>query len=545
MLIEAAGLMDGETVATDLCIVGGGLAGIALASTFLDTPTRVVLLESGPIGESAEADDLANGESTAHPYFPLSEGAPRRLGGAADLWGAWCRPFDAVDFEIREWPWSGWPVTADEMAPYYEKAREFLRMSDRGFTGTAWADGLPPLYRHIQENTSLEVGVWQESPLAPISEVYTEPLAASENLTVYLGATAMEVVVGDDGESVAGISVATSDGKRFTVEADQYALACGSLGTPRLLLASNSQIPEGVGNGQGMVGRFFAEHPHIVAGRIPLSRPAATGRPGFDAIDRGVRGTLARIEMERPKAGIRAGILLDEDLRRREGLLNVIAHVRPPSVDPPRVALEFFREVRHKNVKKVLKGIPKLLRHIPEVVNVVYRRLLRRPRQLELYVQVETAPNPDSRVVLTDRTDALGMPRIDLQWRIGTLDKELLRRTVTHMADELESMGLGRLVMEPWLTDPGEVWGTKPFGGLHLMGTTRMSESPAEGVVDPTGRVHGVSNLWIVGSSVFPSYGSANPGMTVAATTLRTAEEIAGSLSGAGPAGENSDDAVA
>jgi hypothetical protein len=281
-----------------------------------------------------------------------------------------------------------------------------------------------------------------------------------------------------------------------------------------------------------MVGRFFAEHPHIVAGRIALSKPAATGRPGFPAIDRGLGGLMARIEMERPKAGIRAGICLDEDLRRRENLLNLIAHLRPPSVEPPRVALEFFRELRHKNLKKVVRGIPGLLRHIPAVLKVIYGRLLKRPRDLELYVQTETLPNPDSRVVLSDEKDSFGMPRAELQWRIGALDKELVARTVRLMGSELETIGLGTLELEPWLTDPGEFWSSEPFGGLHLMGTTRMSVSPEEGVVDPDGRVHGIGNLSIVGPSVFPTYGAANPGMAIVATTLRTAERVARDLAG-------------
>jgi choline dehydrogenase-like flavoprotein len=241
---------------------------------------------------------------------------------------------------------------------------------------------------------------------------------------------------------------------------------------------------------------------------------------------------MARIEMERPKAGIRAGICLDEDLRRRENLPNVIAHLRPPSVEPPRVALEFFRELRHRNLKKVVRGLPGLLRHLPEVVRVVYRRLLKRPRQLELYIQAETLPNPDSRVVLTDEKDSFGMPRAELQWRIGHRDKELVARTVALMAAEFEAMGLGRLEPEPWLTEPGDFWSVEPFGGMHLMGTTRMSESPAEGVVDPGGRLHGMANLWIVGSSVFPTYGAANPGMAIVATALRTAERVARDLEG-------------
>ncbi len=272
MLIDAPPTTDGEAIAAGLCIVGGGLAGITLASTFFGTDTRVVLLESGRVGESAQADDLSTGKATAHPYHPLSEASPRQLGGAADAWGARCRPFDSIDFEQRDWPWSGWPVTFEEMSPYYEKARMFLRMSDLGFTGEGWADGLPPLYRHIQDSTSLKIGVWQESPLAPISETYGDLLQNAENVSVYLGATGLEIMLGSD-DSVSELAVGTFEGTRFTVRADQFVLAGGAFGTTRLLLASNNQMKDGVGNDHGMVGRFFAEHPHIVAGVIPLSRP--------------------------------------------------------------------------------------------------------------------------------------------------------------------------------------------------------------------------------------------------------------------------------
>jgi choline dehydrogenase-like flavoprotein len=98
------------------------------------------------------------------------------------------------------------------------------------------------------------------------------------------------------------------------------------------------------------------------------------------------------------------------------------------------------------------------------------------------------------------------------------------------MGEELEAVGLGPLELEPWLSDDGEFWSSEPFGGLHLMGTTRMSVSPEDGVVDPDGRVHSMDNLWIVGPSVFPTYGAANPGMTIVATALRTAERVARTL---------------
>lgn len=532
MLIDATELQDGREVEADLCVIGGGLAGLGIASAFLDSEVNVVLLESGPIGSSPEADALSDGEVSAHPYFPLDEAAPRRLGGAAEVWGGWCRPLDAIDFEPSRNGWTGWPWDAVELGPYYQRSVEFLEMSDRGFAGDDWAEGLPALYRHIQENSSLQIGVWQESPLAPISESWAEQLRQAANISTYLGTTALEIELGTGAESVTGISAATVNGKRFTVRARQFVLAGGALGTVRLMLASDSRVKEGVGNQNGMVGRFFAEHPHIVAGRISLNAAAARRRPRFAAIDRGLTGLWARIEMERPAAGIRAGIHLSEDLRRREGLLNVIAHLRPPSVEPPRAALEFFREARHRNFGKALRLVPELLRNFPAVLGVVYRRLLKRPRELELYVQVETSPNPESRIVLSDEKDAFGMPRADLEWRIDPADKENLQRTLSHMADQLSALGLGTMKLEPWVAEPGDVWADEAFGGLHLMGVTRMSVVPEEGVVDPDGKVHGIENLWVAGSSVFPTYGAANPGMTIVATSLRTADRLAHELAG-------------
>lgn len=532
MLIDATALEDGREITADICIVGGGLAGLSLASSFLGSGLCVVLLESGYLGESLAADRLSEGEITAHPYFPLSEAAPRRLGGAAEVWGGWCRPLDAVDFEAGHNRWTGWPWRAVELEPYYQRSLEFLEMSGRGFTGEDWSEGLPPLYRHIQEASSLQIGVWQESPLAPISERWAGRLRESDNVTTYPGATALEIELGTGGETATGISAAAVNGKRFTVRARHFVLAGGALGTVRLMLASDSRERAGVGNRHGMVGRFFAEHPHIVAGRISLSSEAKRRRPRFSAIDRGLGGLRARIEMERPAAGIRAGIHLDEEVRRREGLLNVIAHLRPPSVEPPRCALEFFREARRRNVGKALRLVPELIRNLPVVIGVVYRRLLKRPRQLELYVQVETSPNPDSRIVLSDEKDEFGMPRADLQWRIDPADKENLLRTLQRMGDQLSALGLGPLEVEPWVTAPGDVWSNRAFGGLHMMGATRMSVAPEEGVVDPDGRVHGLENLWIAGSSVFPTYGAANPGMTIVATALRTADRIGQELSG-------------
>jgi choline dehydrogenase-like flavoprotein len=151
---------------------------------------------------------------------------------------------------------------------------------------------------------------------------------------------------------------------------------------------------------------------------------------------------------------------------------------------------------------------------------------------LYLSVRGEQAPNPASRVRLTDSDDALGMPRLALDWRFSELDKRTLRLVAAGLGAELERAGVGRVELEPWLTDEATPWltdpliGNHPIGGFHHMGTTRMSSDRRAGVVDASCRVHGVANLFVAGSSVFPTSGWANPTLTILALALRLGDHL-------------------
>ena len=147
-------------------------------------------------------------------------------------------------------------------------------------------------------------------------------------------------------------------------------------------------------------------------------------------------------------------------------------------------------------------------------------------------IRAEQAPNPDSRVMLTDHTDAMGMPRIALHWQLSEIDKRTVRVMMESFDEQLRQLGLGRMITEPWLSDENIHWQTDalisahPIGGYHHMGTTRMADDPKQGVVDANCRVHGLNNLFIAGSSVFPTSGWANPTLTIIALSLRLAEHL-------------------
>jgi choline dehydrogenase-like flavoprotein len=151
-----------------------------------------------------------------------------------------------------------------------------------------------------------------------------------------------------------------------------------------------------------------------------------------------------------------------------------------------------------------------------------------------LLVRAEQAPNPQSRVMLTSETDATGMPRVALDWRLQDVDVRSVAVLLGALDGELRRLGLGEVEPAEWLAGGG--WETDPLisshpiGGYHHMGTTRMGTNPANSVTDEAGRVHGLGNLWIAGSSLFPTGSWANPTLTIVALALRSAARISAEL---------------
>ncbi|HEU4620081.1 MAG TPA: GMC family oxidoreductase, partial [Gammaproteobacteria bacterium] len=173
--------------------------------------------------------------------------------------------------------------------------------------------------------------------------------------------------------------------------------------------------------------------------------------------------------------------------------------------------------------------LEEIVTHLDEIVGYGYRRFLR-PEKIDahwLYFHMEHPPNPDSRITLGEERDELGLPRVRLDWEIGDLARDAFHRTARLIAAELTRAGVGRV--KTITTDLDKGWPTV-FGGLrgawHQMGTTRMHSDPAQGVVDAHCRMHAIDNLYIAGSSVFPTSGYTNPTLTIVALALRLADRL-------------------
>lgn len=530
---------------TDICVVGGGPAGIGLALRLARTTAlNVVLLESGGTTTEPEPQELNIGDNVGLDYYDLTLTRHRVLGGSSHNWAGWCRPMDRIDFGGRPWvPNSGWPISYDEILPYYSDAARLCQLETEQWQPADGVD-LPPVYLDPFVGDDVEIALWEGSPPTKFGNVYREQLETSRQITTITNATAVEILSDDAGARATGVRVATLGGNEFNVASRAIVLAAGALETSRLLLASRRANPAGLANENDVVGRYFMEHPHLVTGRLELFSQTRTNRPSLDAIDKGFGGIRARLALQRPAGARKVAYTVSRKKQESEQLLNFSTHLRTVSpvsreesdayqafklaMGNLRSPSRIYRQIRTKSLPEDSKRLTmRLIKGTPEIMQFIYHEALRRPKQLALYTQSEQSPNRDSRMTLdADKVDALGMPRINLDWQLSRIDKESIIRAQEIIGNHLELTGLGRLVPEPAFHNDSSDWGPGLRGGHHHLGTARMATDPKLGVVDPNGKAHTVADLYVADSAVFPISGYANPLLTTVAWALRVADKL-------------------
>jgi choline dehydrogenase-like flavoprotein len=435
----------------------------------LSRVAEVLVIESGGFDHDSDHHELLVGESVGADY-PLTETRIRQFGGSSNLWAGYCARFDDHDFVHRPWvPRSGWPLGIEQLEKYYGAAADVLNL------------GVPEFNAH---NAARESGftlpfdaetfvptVWRfGAPTVRFAESMRREFETSSNIVALLHANVVDIRVDRDRGKVEELVVRTLCGRQGSIPADIVVLACGGLETPRLLLNADSQLRDGVGNSSGTVGRFFMEHPHRAIGSLALHRNSVVEH-------------WTRRQTSGDNREFMFALGLTAEVQAEEKLLNARAHVyRTPHMRPgdaPRVGLF-----------------------------------------------MEQQPSADSRVVLSHRTDALGMRRIRLDWRLTDLDRRTHEITGGLLAREFERIGAGRvegLGLQAAMDDA-------ILHSNHHLGTTRMSATSAEGVVDPNCRMHDLSNAYIIGGSIFPTVSWANPTFTLMALTFRLADHLRAKL---------------
>lgn len=523
MFTDAGEIASKDRLEADLCIVGAGPAGLTIARAFARRDIRVCVLESGGPRSSVRTHRLTGGPSVGASYHRLLLSRDRAFGGTSvrfPLGEGWhARPLDPIDFESRpNVPNSGWPLDYNDVATYFSRAQELSDLGPYTYDPAAWEGDQHgrrlPLDPNVVETTMFQLGVSNFSR-------WWDDFARYENVNVILRSTVVDIATDTDPSAVDRLVVARPDGERFSVSARAYVLATGAIDNARLLLASSRTHPRGLGNDYDLVGRYFMERLSTRSGYI---EPADAG-----VVD------STRLYVNHPvddPHGLRieGALRLKDDVIRAEGLRNTLFFVLQRSrafmSEGVRSAGTIVKSYRRQPLPDGFQGHVRNValgwRDIAQVVREKVQGVARDDRVLLLRAQAEQAPNPDSRVTLDRRRDPLGMPRARLAWRMTADDRASIRRSQELIGDAFRRAGLGQLAVGFGDEDPPAMF----EGNWHHLGTTRMANNPRSGVVDRDCRMHAVSNLYVAGSSVFPTEGSSNPTLTIVALSLRLAEHL-------------------
>ncbi len=509
MLIDARTLPQETLIETDLCIIGAGAAGLTVAKAFVGHPARVCLLESGGTVYEPDTQALYQGHNAGYT-IPLEAMRLRYFGGSTNHWGNYCRPLDPIDFDTRHWvPDSGWPFDKPHLDPYYERAQHLCQLGPYDYDLKTWEHGRARALPFASDR--LQTVIFQlRQPPTRFGEVYRDEVVKADNITTMLHANVVDIEPNTAAQHVTRLRVACLQGNAFWVAAKWFVLATGGIENARLLLLSNTVQANGLGNAHDRVGRFFMGHAMLNVGTLLPSDPY-------------LPATLYYEKRETNAISSNGHLALSPQTQRLHQLLNINFNLKPIFVSQDSVGA--LQRLRRGQFDHFGRDIGHVVRDLDGVAVSIYRQMAKGTlpvASFELGTTMEQAPNPESRVRLADTRDALGYPRVALDWRLSELDIRSLWQTLKIVGAEVGRAGLGRFKVT--LHEQAETWPLESGG--HHMGTTRMHDNPSAGVVDADCRVHGLDNLFVAGSSVFPTSGHANPTLTLVALAVRLADHL-------------------
>jgi choline dehydrogenase-like flavoprotein len=545
VLLDGRTIPSGDVLETDVCIVGAGPAGLVLAGELVAAGRGVTVVEAGGHNEEARGRVLQESVRSTGLRYPTATTRRCSVEGSASTWFVPAphggdtlrlREFDPLDLQARPWlDLPGWPVDTQQLRPFYQRARALFGIPPmaEGRWGTWDATLLSsPL---VPTGSDIEVKPFDFGSAQLFLEAHCRRVTRDPEVPVVYNSPVDELRCRPDGGSIFEAVCHPTDDRSFTISARTFVLAAGGIENARLLLASRSRGPQGLGNDHDLVGRHFMEHPRFSAALVavgaasPLRDPAVhdihdhQGRPvqrkyALHA-EAACRHRAANHQFFFRHATLNSSVLGQLDgvnvSDRRVGLHRLKRIVRTGTLPGDRSDL--LRQLG-QSASYPLKWLELHGRHWAG--RAVPTRFRHEPL-LTLEVMMEQLPNPQSRIRLSRSGGTGPIPTADLEWRLRPEEWQDVHASTERLAEALRRHGDAEVLnLVPADGSPP----SRLIKADHHMGTTRMDPDPRLGVVDVHGRVHGLHNLYVVGSSNFPTAGGANPTLTIVAFTLRLAD---------------------
>lgn len=549
MIIDARKLPRGTAIEGDICIVGGGAAGITLARELSDRFEKIILLESGGMKLEGETQDLYRGEILDPNHGSLEGQRQRQLGGTTNVWGGRCAPFDDRDFEVRSYvPHSGWAISKRDLEPYYQEAHKYCELGSYTYdVKSALGEDAPEMIPGLDSEVILTDKLWLFSPPTNFKTKYQKFLNRSRHVQTYLYANCLKLITNQEGTTIDSLQCASLKQNHFTVRASSYILAAGCLEVTRLLWLSNDTHKKGIGNQHDLLGRFYMGHISGDVGKVTFASKQDKVIWDYETTKDGVyaRRALAlspAIQQQHQLMNLRAILHYPEmsDPNHGNSILSAMYLAKSLLLLKQTSRIYYSKDLDTSRLKDTLSGhLKNIFWGLNTLSSFAYKWIAQRllsQRQIPsvvlgsqsntytLHFDAEQSPNYHSRVMLSNEKDCFGSNRLKVDWHYVDRDIQNVIDSYHLIAQNLEKTGAGKLEFDP--EQMPDLIKQNLGVGSHHIGTTRMSNNPTEGVVDSECKVHGINNLYIASSSVFPTSSYANPTLTIIAIALRLADRL-------------------
>ena len=498
----------------NVCILGAGAAGILLATELAAQGLSVLLVEGGGLSLEPRSQELYRADITGFPYTGATRGRFRTFGGSTTQWGGQIMELD--DFTAREHvQGSGWPFSKTELTSFYGRALRFegLRLAEPQ-DSRVWA-GLGLSLLDLGPEFRMRYSRW--CPERDFSILHGANLRDSRRLQVLYHANATAFVLNEGRTAVRAVRARGYSGREALLHADRFVLALGGIESNRLLL---QPLEEGTAPWQrsGLLGCHF--HDHIALNRIPIlqiaTQPAQryfgyTGLDGFRYHNKVQLSAAEQSEARTLNVAGTIGPFFQEDFGRDDAtvlLREVLRKGRRPSVAEWRQAARYLPGIGWQTLRQRLAG-----------EGAEWLRTM-------LTVHSEQSPRSASSISLSHERDALGLLRVRLDWQISQLELHTLRSYVRRATEVFAARRFARVLPPRGFYEDDALVRSLCSDSYHHMGGARMAATAAEGIVDPQMKLHGIDNLYVCSSAVFPSGGFSNPTHTLLALAMRLGDHL-------------------
>jgi choline dehydrogenase-like flavoprotein len=507
----------------DVIVIGSGAGGGTLVNRLAPSGKKVLLLERGDwlprepqnwLAQDVFVDGRYTSEDTWYDAKskPFAPQVHYFVGGATKLFGAALYRLRAADFgelQHRDGVSPAWPISYEEMEPYYTQAERLYRVGGaRGEHPTEPPASEPYPFPAVSHEPRIQqlsddfaaagyqpfhapCGVMLDEANMPYSTcvrcqdcdgfpcvvhaksdaevIGVRPALEHPNVTLLTNATAVRLNTNEGGTEVVEV-VVDRDGERGTYSADVVAVSCGAANSAKLLLASaNDKHPNGLANGSDQVGRNYMFHNSQAV--LALSK-----EPNPTVFQKTV--------------GLNDFYFAGGEFEYPLGNIQMVGKSQAP----------MFRGEKPTETK-LAPGwtLEKIAAHA-----------------VDFWLSTEDLPKPENRVTLTDDGS------IKLAYTYSNEEpKKQLYGKLKSMLGEIGMHGGHLLPHNAYLKNEIPVAGV-----AHQAGTCRFGTDPASSALDVNCKAHELDNLYVVDTSFFPSIGAVNPALTAMANALRVGDHL-------------------